>query len=332
MRNLAACVVCALAHVSSGQAAEPPQAAGARLEARDEWSWAQRLARKRECVEHGEGGVYLYHTRKAAGTTLRDLIKRALATHAKSRYRVPLWETEGTAIDARALALRSVVTVVSLRRPVDRILSMYWYEHVGWWDGVRHEPSQLRPLRDWVNEWRDGSVWKADFARKNPGSVYVEIENYYVKMLTGWNRNGQGEKVDRAALERAKDALRRFDVVFVSERSGHANHTELLSRALGADVGGPMAHTLRADDGAKKRLAQTLAPDVAAVRETLEAFNSLDNELYAFANKLIDARIRHHESEPLRRDKAGARERCEAIPTAQLQKRNGIFRPPGHKH
>ena len=76
-------------------------------------------------------------------------------------------------------------------------------------------PAYMGRIR-WVAAWRDGSAWKRGFMAKNPGSVYVEIENYYVKMLSGW-RGQPGEHLSEQHLERAKETLRRFDVVLLSD-------------------------------------------------------------------------------------------------------------------
>ena len=168
---------------------------------RREAAWGARLARKQRCLAAGAGGFYLYHARKAAGTTLRAALQEAAR-----RHRVAYWETEGLSIDPMFLGLRSIITVVSVRDPIRRVLSMYWYEHVGWHDGILHDPAGLRTLRAWVDEWKDDSPWKRDFARRNPGNVYVEVQNYFTKALAGWNAAGAAAAVDAAALARARSA------------------------------------------------------------------------------------------------------------------------------
>ena len=178
------------------EAAATPEAPPSK---RDVLAWRSRLERKRACVSSGVGAFYLYHARKAAGTSLRSALQ-----HAAKRSRVDYLETEGLSIDARFLGLRSVITVVSLRDPVRRVLSMYWYEHVGWHDGVTHDHSKLRTLRSWADEWVEGSAWKREFEKKHPGNVYVEVENYFTKMLTGWNRDGRGEALHPGARERKR--------------------------------------------------------------------------------------------------------------------------------
>lgn len=321
---------------------------------RREAGWCARLGRKQRCVASGAGGYYLYHARKAAGTTLRTALQEAAR-----RHRVAYWETEGLSIDPMFLGLRSIITVMSVRDPVRRVLSMYWYEHVGWHDGIVHDPAGLRTLREWVDEWKDDSAWKRDFARRNPGNVYVEVQNYYTKALAGWNAAGAAAAVDAAALSRARAALERFDAIFVVERATWPNHTALLRRALGHDA--PLLATLRGagpcaipiffgasgardrgvgfrrhdraaragDDAARRRLAPRLAPDAAAVVADLEALNGFDRDLYVFALELDDARTAYAPREP-RRD--GGATPCENPPSRQLGSKTGIFRPPGHKH
>ena len=215
---------------------------------RREAAWGARLARKQRCLAAGAGGFYLYHARKAAGTTLRAALQEAAR-----RHRVAYWETEGLSIDPMFLGLRSIITVVSVRDPIRRVLSMYWYEHVGWHDGILHDPAGLRTLRAWVDEWKDDSPWKRDFARRNPGNVYVEVQNYFTKALAGWNAAGAAAAVDAAALARARAALERFDAIFVVERATWPNHTALLRRALGHDA--PLRATLR---GAGPRATSSL--------------------------------------------------------------------------
>ena len=79
--------------------------------------------------------------------------------------------------------------------------SLYWSEHVGWFDGILRQPEKCKSYRDWVEAWRDESEWKNEFVASNPGNLYVEVENYYVKALTGWMGN---TTIGRKDLERAK--------------------------------------------------------------------------------------------------------------------------------
>ena len=154
------------------------------------------------------GGIFLYHMRKAAGTTIRDML-----TDASVKWRIPFYESEGPTLNRRFLE-EDLLLVTSLRNPIERILSLYWYEHVSWYDGVLHETQKCKSLDAWIEGWRDGSKWKTDFMLKNPSSVYVEVENYYVKALSGWVGPAPvGEKDYTAAIS----ALNRFDIVLITE-------------------------------------------------------------------------------------------------------------------
>ena len=95
-----------------------------------------------------------------------------------------------------------------------RIKSLYWYEHVEWYYNVAKTPTKAKSYRIWADSWLDGSEWKNAFIAANPGNTYMEIENYYVKSLSGWRGVGSIGKED---LERAKDVLQMFDVVLITE-------------------------------------------------------------------------------------------------------------------
>lgn len=191
---------------------------------------------------------------------------------------------------------------------------------MGWWDGVKHELDQLKPLDQWLATWRDGSAWKQKFGQANPGSTYVEPCNYYVKSLGGWIGPGPATRQHLAAAQRA---LEQFDVVLLTERmqpksqdesssAATARHFAPLKFLLEADFHSGSSsskhsqagHELKADVEPKKRLSARLlgsfAPSSpssssvadrdAAVRALLAADNALDLELWAFAEKLVDQR------------------------------------------
>ena len=129
-----------------------------------------------------------------------------------------IYSTEGKTIDTSSsssspsiLDQSGLMTVISLREPVDRIVSLYWYEHASF-HYMRN--SEIASLDTWFLAWSDGSTWKQAFVDKNPGNVYVEVENYYVKVLSGWQGN---EAINEATLEIAKANLRKFDVVLIKE-------------------------------------------------------------------------------------------------------------------
>lgn len=186
--------------------------------------WLSQLSAKLLCLRLKSGGIYLYHTRKAAGTSIRDIL-----AYMAAEWHVPYYETEGIVLDRKMLDKSGFLSVTSLRDPVARVMSLYWYEHVGWYDGVLKQTERCKSLKEWVAAWRDGSRWKTDFMAKNPDSVYVEIENYYVKMLSGWRGGSAARKVTAQDLEVAKEVLRSFDLVLLSDWMGDATQIEAMN-------------------------------------------------------------------------------------------------------
>jgi len=179
----------------------------------DDESWASRFGHKLRCLSHKYGSIYLYHMRKCAGTSIAEILN-----FASSRYvGHMIHSTEGKTIDTSSPSSSSILdqsglmTVISLREPVDRIVSLYWYEHASF-HYMRNR--EIASLSSWFLVWSDGSAWKQAFVDKNPGNVYVEVENYYVKVLSGWQGN---EAINEATLEIAKATLRKFDIVLIKE-------------------------------------------------------------------------------------------------------------------
>ena len=84
--------------------------------------WYDNLMIKLKCMTHGGGMLYLYHARKAAGTLLRHLLQLV-----SSRNRIPFKETEGILLDQKLLNTNEILKVISLRDPIARITSLYWY-------------------------------------------------------------------------------------------------------------------------------------------------------------------------------------------------------------
>lgn len=335
----------------------------ARLEALDPDTrkWLRRVAAKRECLGAGKGGVYMYHSRKAAGTTLRVALQAA----AKS-LKVPFWETEGISLPDEVgefLVTKGVLTATTLRPPIERVMSLYWYEHVAWWNRPMGNmkvvptelPKQTRNLSSWIDTWRDDagggvlvqpkmadslSSFKTKYVWKNPFTVYVEVENYYVKWLSGWKGPGQ---VGEADWEKAKNRLLEFDVVLFSTDLRDPASLRLVGESLGNPklVPDHVPERLKQDDSMKQRL-QRLVVDQKDLRtgenitSTLAAISAWDVKLMSFARSMTDARLSAASFLPnlSSLDMGGEASECYAggvrLPP-QLQKSIGLFQPDGHK-
>ena len=68
------------------------------------------------------------------------------------------------------------------------------------------------------------------FHEENPKTVYVEIENYYIKLLINWdNRKENGRAINIKDLERAKAILDTFDMILIMEWMNDASQINTLS-------------------------------------------------------------------------------------------------------
>eukprot|EP00802_Teleaulax_amphioxeia_P006249 Tamp_06253.p1 GENE.Tamp_06253~~Tamp_06253.p1 ORF type:complete len:492 (+),score=90.38 Tamp_06253:373-1848(+) len=211
--------------------------------------WSERLLRKRDaCLRTQKTGVFWhYHSRKCGGTSLRHLLEQSAKF-----YKAPYWESEGRSVMGELLEMPGVLSAISLRHPIERIVSLYWYEHVGWWHSIKKDKSQLRNFTDWVDEWRDESAWKTRFMHLFPKAVYVEVENYFVKALIGWTGPG---KVGEADLEAAKLRLASFDFVLVSELMSEQGTDDLIRLSVLLCVAAYLTRTLMAESDSPRTCA-----------------------------------------------------------------------------
>jgi hypothetical protein len=176
--------------------------------------------------KYGINGIYLYHVRKAAGTSLRTYFQDLSYC-----MRVSFYETEGKVLNSQLLSPAdsnvSLLSVISFRNPIDRIISLYWYEYVSWYYNVVKKPEKIHSLSEWISAWKDNASHKSLILKKLPRNNYIEIENYYIKLLIGHSYNVSlahsgllQPKITREDLEKAKRVLEKFDFIFISEELG----------------------------------------------------------------------------------------------------------------
>ncbi len=67
--------------------------------------WYGNLKTKYSCINGGYGAFYLYHVRKAAGTSIKEVLE-----HASLRFNVPTYSTEGITFDTEFLKMPGVLT------------------------------------------------------------------------------------------------------------------------------------------------------------------------------------------------------------------------------
>jgi hypothetical protein len=90
---------------------------------------------------------------------------------------------------------------------------------VSWWHGPKlgHNATRCKPIREWIDAWSDGSEFKRGVWKTDPASVFVEVENYYIQSLIGWNASVSSSPIGQKELDDAKSMLKRFDIVLLLE-------------------------------------------------------------------------------------------------------------------
>ena len=72
--------------------------------------WKEKLFRKLVCLRMKKASLYMYHMRRAAGTTVRDVLHK-VALRWGARYH----ETEGPVLNQNFLTLPGLLTITTLR-------------------------------------------------------------------------------------------------------------------------------------------------------------------------------------------------------------------------
>ena len=244
--------------------------------------WKIILEQKLRCFGVKKCIMYLYHMRKTAGTLIRLLLMMLTR-----RAKVTFLESEGQVLNPDFLNQYGILSTVSLRHPVDRIISLYWYEHVTYYYKVQKKPGKSSNLRTWVMHWRDNSTWKQNLTSRYPGNVYIEVENYYVKALSGWTGDHQ---IDENDLMKAKETLQKFDLVFLSELMNKGIQDDVF-RSFFKVPNRKLPTSLASDKRLISQLKNILASDEKEIRTILTDINKYDLELYKFAKTMVVKRL-----------------------------------------
>ena len=296
----------------------------------EDHSWHKQLLHKLYCLHQRKGDLFLYHIRKAAGTTLREIMTK----YAKINN-VRLYESGGISLNREFLSVKGLLSVITLRHPVHRVLSLYWYEHVAWYATITKDLTKIKTLHEWVSAWKDGSEWKDHFVVANPRSLYVEIENYYVKSLIGWNGK---KKLTDEDLEYAKSILAKFDVILFQEWMNDETQLSITNKLFPGRMNIAINHAVKGDVNIKNKYGNTYAKDLDRITADLTAINYYDLQLFEFAQLLAIKRFAKMNDvialshKPNVSHITNIHELC-VVPalTIDLKRDLGIFRPKGHK-
>ena len=248
------------------------------------------------CVRAHRGAVYIKHHRKAGGTSLYEVARLQTCPH------IPVFASErpffNTTHSFSALP-KSTVYLTALRHPIDRIISLYWFE--GRWprtcdkdceDAKRKDnTTKVAELDEWVESvYHQTNKHKFSLNAHTGCGLWQSVENYYTRQLLGIDRGPRGEFLNRTLtrsdLHRAKEILASFDLVLIQERFSGRQRDANMIRMFRSITGGNesisrMPHTRR---GREK--ARNFEPPSRKVRQRLRELNKLDIELFEYAKQL----------------------------------------------
>lgn len=197
-----------------------------------------------------------------------------------------------------------------LREPIDRLLSQYWYYRNDVTDQKRHHVSLAKCLD--LDEYL--CVKSATTGVNHNSQTY-----HYAQLL--WD--GHGELDGQRALEYAKCALEKFDLVGV-----YSQFNQFVD-VLCFQCGWPFFKTIpRINVTSSRTTIQELS---ISTRAQIERLNELDMELYSFASSLFDGHQRNamksaisisQSRSPLTESFAELNGRNEILPLANYQPRD----------
>lgn len=303
----------------------------------------EEMARAQACFRQYKGYAHLLHMRKAGGTTLRGYLSAVVE---KERDHL-IYVSEGPTYNVSCFQDQGeLVTVTSLRHPMARILSSYWFE--GRYDS---HPPPLEPgtssvmaaavfnqteveatlpasFTAWV-----GFVRRSDYlrwARMSARRVWHCVDSYYIQTLTNRYRRSTYNAVGRRDFELAKRVLASFDVVSITEWMGWTNQTTYIQHALGQEGEDLSEGLLLRNKLSKAKNDSEIDRDFFA---ELWRANTWDILLYEFAKNLVQERLVEFQEEQNELEKvlngAGKKGLAAGVRRRRQQEKDGLeCRPP----
>ena len=287
-------------------------------------AWSDKITGKLLCLYKHQGGLYFYHNRKAAGTTVQEILKLSSWIYGIKK----VYFTEGITLDPEILEQSGLMSVISFRDPIDRIVSLYWYDYA---NSYKKNQSLIYTMNEWFDAWKDGSKWKSSFIKKNLKNVYVEVDNYYTKVLSSWSGP---EPINSTHLEIAKSNLEKFDIIFIQEWMKSLTQTKAMEALFPGIRNLTRHHEVIADKLLRKKNTH-LVINEEEFKNKMAEINKYDLLLYGYAMAISARRLLLVDNIVNSTQKNGEKikgkldpKQCKiSIVKAQV----GLYQPPGHK-
>ena len=286
-------------------------------------------------LKTGSGWIVFHHFRKAAGSSILSYLKRVLSELApvSSRQSDLITQDEGMVYIQENVKLYHqewgvfpmcclqapdephAVLVTALREPLSRILSEFNYAGPG-------KKLNFNVEEELVSAWKE---WISD--RYNPKRKAVQrgryIDNFYTRSLIGdcgsphkevpahdhVPFSGRGKdrpfrggcfldtgKLTIADLQLAKEVLRSFNIVFVTERLNEDRVLDWALTVFGVSnlSFGSMEHLNSGENTASKGVEDPIGIP-KEIHGFLEEDNAFDIELFQFAQSFLEFRVSTYE-------------------------------------
>ena len=270
------------------------------------------------CVRSGKGGIYLKHFRKAGGTSVATIMGKNACRRRKERKQnfIPVYSSELPYFNhthSFGAYAPSMVFLTSLRDPIERIISLYWFE--GRWPRIcgndcedKREKTNGTAVADFA-EWIERVHNQEDYPDRRLGLTYhnncgqwQSVENYYIRQLLGVDRKIMKDKkvawhddnghfnnvtITRDHLEKAKRVLAAFDLVVDIEALGKDPELGLMLHEITGGSKRRPGKKARSEQARTNPLRKThFFPPTKTELERLRELNAFDIELYEYAKLL----------------------------------------------
>mmetsp|Transcript_8865 Transcript_8865/g.21664 ORF Transcript_8865/g.21664 Transcript_8865/m.21664 type:complete len:537 (+) Transcript_8865:150-1760(+) len=342
------------------------------------WRSPEQKALAAKCTRSGRGNIYIKHFRKAGGSAMYKEIQSRNCVGGKGVTRTGgqppdrvnfVYAQELPSFDIRTFdvmdhadeyrtkqksdggksssngnhASRKTLYVTSLRHPISRIESMYWYE--GKWPRNCSKPCEdkkqkdettaaVKTLEEWVVAIRGQTrKRKLQYTAHTGCGQWTGVENYYIRQLLTVDRASDKEgneptarvckgfrnvTLTRTHLHQAKQILASFDVVLIQEDMAKESWATSMFFDTVTLNGSGRKHLrlpakMRTERKGIERSRDQYQPIPNSTRRMLEEWNKLDLELYEYAVELSRSTVeqwRKQQSKREEEDDATAAAEC----------------------
>jgi hypothetical protein len=164
--------------------------------------------------------IFLYHSRKAGGSTLRRLLQQVAQKH-----NVSFITKEGVVLEEEDMHQNQTLFVTSLRDPIDRIISSYWFE--GRWPMKFPEENKTLATALSFDEWFDVCQ------NKTKKWQWFSVSNSYVKWFGTTGTTDDNDIV--YDIDTAKQRLSKFHMVLRTEKMSDVKYWDRVTWILDAE-------------------------------------------------------------------------------------------------